>query len=502
MKRKGIFISLGVLLVIAAVVVVLLTRKTPIKTYTVTFNTDGGTAIETQYVKGGGLAKEPLHPLKEGCYFLFWFYDNKEFDFDTPITEDITLLAKYNRNLYLIEFENHETYSIWDQKVRYGDVVEKPNDPTKPGCDFLFWSYQGEEYDFSKPVTNNLKLIAEWETIKYYIKFDCDNGDNIIVQQVQKGKCATIVETPTKPGYVFSHWEYNGNKFYFSNKINDNMTIVAKWKLDTSKNTEGLKYRIDEEKETCSVIGYNGVAEGVTIGKYYQGYLITGIEDSAFKELSILKEIYISDNVTDIGKDAFLGCKNLVSVRLPEVVAVFENNAFAGCINLKNITMPKYIGYIKDRVFAGCDSLESIVFPETVNYLGESVFLNCDKLTIVELPDTLTEIPANTFSGCTNLASVNIPNNIKRIGEYAFENCNNLKYIFLPNSITYIGKNAFSNCTSLKSIIIPESVVIMNEWVFVGCTNLSIKCEASYLPGSWKLTWNISNCPVEWNYKN
>ncbi len=64
------------------------------KYFTVTFDSDGGTDVNTQDIKEGELAYfSPLTPLKENYVFQYWSLDGKEFNFDTPITEDIILVA-------------------------------------------------------------------------------------------------------------------------------------------------------------------------------------------------------------------------------------------------------------------------------------------------------------------------------------------------------------------------------------------------------------------------
>ena len=66
--------------------------------YTVTFNTNGGSTVESQTVAGGEKATSPDDPTKGDCVFDGWYTDTNfenEFDFNTPITEDITLHAKW-----------------------------------------------------------------------------------------------------------------------------------------------------------------------------------------------------------------------------------------------------------------------------------------------------------------------------------------------------------------------------------------------------------------------
>ena len=63
--------------------------------YTLTFDSDGGTAVEAQTVRDGMTATEPADPQKEGFTFDGWFAEGAEtpFDFATPITGDLTLTA-------------------------------------------------------------------------------------------------------------------------------------------------------------------------------------------------------------------------------------------------------------------------------------------------------------------------------------------------------------------------------------------------------------------------
>lgn len=67
--------------------------------YMVSFNTDGGNEISAVFVAPNATVQEPMTPVKtseEYDYkFLGWFYNDMAWDFATPITEDITLVAKW-----------------------------------------------------------------------------------------------------------------------------------------------------------------------------------------------------------------------------------------------------------------------------------------------------------------------------------------------------------------------------------------------------------------------
>ena len=78
--------------------------------YTVTFNTDGGNAIEPVAVTVGKTVAQPTNPTKASdedydYTFAGWFYNGEEFNFDTPITETIELVAQWTATERLNETE-------------------------------------------------------------------------------------------------------------------------------------------------------------------------------------------------------------------------------------------------------------------------------------------------------------------------------------------------------------------------------------------------------------
>ena len=66
--------------------------------YTVNFDTDGGSSIDSVVVKTNSTLEEPDNPTKEGYTFEYWELDGEEYDFTTPITSDITLTAIWKEN--------------------------------------------------------------------------------------------------------------------------------------------------------------------------------------------------------------------------------------------------------------------------------------------------------------------------------------------------------------------------------------------------------------------
>lgn len=63
--------------------------------FTVTFDSDGGSWVSPQNVENGKTATYPKTPYNSNLYFKGWYIDDKEYDFSTPVTSDITLKAHW-----------------------------------------------------------------------------------------------------------------------------------------------------------------------------------------------------------------------------------------------------------------------------------------------------------------------------------------------------------------------------------------------------------------------
>lgn len=104
----------------------------------------------------------------------------------------------------------------------------------------------------------------------------------------------------------------------------------------------GFTYTVNADGETATVTGFNSAtAEQLTDGTYrvtidmIDGYIVTAIADGAFKNVSGVSEVYISNAVTTIGAEAFMNMGNLRLVDIaPGGLSVIGESAFenAGCV--------------------------------------------------------------------------------------------------------------------------------------------------------------------------
>ena len=134
----------------------------------VSFETVGGNTIEPISVKKGEKVTRPIDPKKTGHTFKMWTLNGVAFDFETPITEDITLLATYV-DVYSVYFDSNGGSKVASGTVKGGKVA-KPEDPTRKGYKFLGWYLEDKAYDFSSEVKDNMTLKAKWLLENAYIK--------------------------------------------------------------------------------------------------------------------------------------------------------------------------------------------------------------------------------------------------------------------------------------------------------------------------------------------
>ena len=67
-------------------------------TYTVTFNSNGGTSVAAQTVEAGKTAKMPTAPTRSGYTFAGWYNGATAYNFNTPVNSNLTLTAKWTAN--------------------------------------------------------------------------------------------------------------------------------------------------------------------------------------------------------------------------------------------------------------------------------------------------------------------------------------------------------------------------------------------------------------------
>ena len=191
---------------------------------TVTFDTDGGSAVEPQTVVSGRKAVRPADPVRTGYTFAGWYLDGEVYDFDTPVTTDLTLTAHWTANQYTITFDTAGGSEIAPITQDYGTAVTAPEPPAKPGYTFMGWNP-------ALPATmpaENMTITAQWTINQYTITFDTAGGSEIAPITQDYGTPITAPAAPIRTGYTFAGW----SPALPATMPAENMTVTAQWRVN------------------------------------------------------------------------------------------------------------------------------------------------------------------------------------------------------------------------------------------------------------------------------
>lgn len=136
-----------------------LTAKWTVNSYTITFDTDGGSAVAPITQDYGTTIKAPAAPTKTGYTFMGW---NPALPAAMP-AGDMTIKAQWSINQYTVTFDTDGGSAVDAQTVAYGEKAKTPADPTKTGYTFAGWELGGNAYDFAASVTEDMTLTAKWK---------------------------------------------------------------------------------------------------------------------------------------------------------------------------------------------------------------------------------------------------------------------------------------------------------------------------------------------------
>ena len=217
-------------------------------TFTVTFDADNGSELESADKEFEAEVTAPEVPEKAGHVFSHWINtaDNSTvtFPFNMP-AGNLNLKAVWTKETYQVKFaDTDDAGTVITKDVTYGDTIEIPANLVKTGYVFDGWDETpsteiGDLGNDGAVVT----YTAQWREKTYTLKFT-DTGDTTIEDKVVK--FGDTIEVPTgltknNQGYYFTEtWkDANGNAATPPTTIEDmgadnaEFTYVAQWAKET-----------------------------------------------------------------------------------------------------------------------------------------------------------------------------------------------------------------------------------------------------------------------------
>lgn len=124
-------------------------------TYTITFDTAGGSEIAPITQDYGTVITAPEAPTREGYTFIGW---DKEIPTTMP-AENMTVTAQWKINRYTITFDTAGGSEVAPITQDYGTAITAPADPTRKGYTFIGWD---TEIPTTMPA-ENMTVTAQWK---------------------------------------------------------------------------------------------------------------------------------------------------------------------------------------------------------------------------------------------------------------------------------------------------------------------------------------------------
>ena len=284
------------------------------KYLTYVFRVDGA-EVSRQIVKKGDTLYQPVSPVKDGYKFTGWFVGASELAFGTvgEISESaqINVDAGFTEVLYVFFADTNGRIVHTKEGVK-GDVIK--TDDVTYGLEntthaITGWYLEGSYQTPVDSVTLDKENITVYAKVEpgHWLHFDSDGG-TYIAPQFYSADATTAkpnVEI-TKPGYTFSHWEYNGAQFNFGSPLTENITLKAHWNVNTS-----TRYTVIHWQENADDDGYSYVENETLYGttgtqtsaraKTYNGFTVQAITQETIKgNGATIVNIYYTRNVYEV----------------------------------------------------------------------------------------------------------------------------------------------------------------------------------------------------------
>ncbi|MBO5090868.1 MAG: leucine-rich repeat protein [Clostridia bacterium] len=190
-------------------------RRRPI--YTVEFNTNGGTKVETLHIEEDSTI-EMQQTSKTGYSFNYWSVNNSQIEFPYQVKKDEIVVANWSVISYTIEYELNNGTNNDENVSNYTieQTVELKN-PTRDYYRFDGW-YESENLEgasvskIARGTTGNKTFYAKWTPIQYEIEYKLNGGTNnestVFSYNTEQ---ETTLKNPTRAGYAFLGWFTNEN---------------------------------------------------------------------------------------------------------------------------------------------------------------------------------------------------------------------------------------------------------------------------------------------------
>jgi len=360
---------------------VMLTAEWAINEYTITFESNGGSQVESITQDYNTAFTEPEQPTREGYTFEGWYRNAQlalPYTFDKMPAEDQTLYAKWSIIEYSVAYVLNEGSNSINNPSIY--TVSTPTltlfNATRTGYTFIGWfehqTFEGDPITQINPgTTGDLTLYAKWSINQYTITFDSNGGTAVESITQDFGTEVTEPNEPKKAGYIIVGWFTNEQwttHHIFSTMPAYSVTLYAKWIGLTmiQVGEQGTTYTIPTETDDSGTATVEG------------GYLISATETTyeLWYEVRLWAEAngYHFENLGREGNDGTDGAAPTEDNKLRPVTTVSKRDVIVWTNALSEMTGldPVYLTpegvIIKDSRDSNASQVDSAIQTENNGY--------------------------------------------------------------------------------------------------------------------------------------
>ncbi|GAA3889993.1 hypothetical protein GCM10022381_34890 [Leifsonia kafniensis] len=205
---------------------------------TVTFNPQGGTAVNPVSTNYNTAIKAPTSPTRTGYTFSGWYTKTtggSTWNFATKVTADTTVYAHWTVQKRTVTFKSQGGSAVKAISVNYNTKITVPKAPTRTGYTFAGWYTKatgGTARSLKSAITDNVTVYAHWTALKKQVTFNTQGGSKVAAVTTNYNTVVKAPKAPTRSGYTFTGWytkATGGSTWKFTSKVTVHTTLYAHW---------------------------------------------------------------------------------------------------------------------------------------------------------------------------------------------------------------------------------------------------------------------------------
>ena len=373
-------------------------------TYTVHFETDGGTEVGDMIVS---VIERSPSTEKKGYTFDGWYTDKN-------FTEKVTFPYEVTKAQTL--------YAKWTQDIPAGITFTVDADGVLTGAEGL------TESGMTVEIPSVVNGIAVREIGQDVFK----DNKNIAV--------LIIPDTVERLGYRVC----SGCTALREVRLSSSLRVISDEAFDGCSSLQKVNF-----PSTLKEIRSDAFS-GTALTEFTAPDSLTDIWGNAFKDCTALKSVELN-NVRNLGSGAFMNCTALESVSLSDNMEKLNDHIFDGCASLARIDMPDKPIAVSFTVLGGTAYYNNPSNWENGVLYADGYLIavnaNFAALTEYAVKEGTKVIADNAFSGAGysgKVKKITLPDGLYRIGQGAFAKLSKLTEINVPESVRSIGYGAFA----------------------------------------------------------